>query len=499
VEIVVPGPFTGCSALSPSLTPTDQAVLDLTHPSAFLPNSQGQLHGTGGAISSAELVSLGPETVVYTINAGLHWSNGAPFKIADLIRWWRVARGATTITSGGYQDISSMVSSSDGGAVTVTFARPFAQWPTLFRDVARMPSAGGCSVSRLRRQPSLGPYRVVLATSSKIVLRSNAAWPVNYNRIPTITLVTHASLSHRPTLYVAYYPTLTHQLVTDLLQHPTTLGHFVPQSDIEELQFAPHTALTDSIVLRRSLSWLLHRTALVTGLYGGITFTPTVVDSVLFAQGQPGGPWAPANDVATTAATATPESDCYQCAFSRLQLLGWKRRAGEWWWHGAPVSLTMAVGASPVDRQTAVVLGQQWRQAGVGVRFVQATSDEQASALARTSRVEVAIVERPTDANPWEVASSFGPLQHRGPFASGYTWRSTNAALAMANANFNPLTAFPQWRSLDAALLATFAVRPLFTPPALTEWSPELANLATSITLPGLVDQVTNWGMTPSA
>jgi len=46
--------------LDPGATPTTSAILDLLRPSAFLTTSGGNLVGEGGAITSAELVSLSP-------------------------------------------------------------------------------------------------------------------------------------------------------------------------------------------------------------------------------------------------------------------------------------------------------------------------------------------------------------------------------------------------------------------------------------------------------
>src|SRR6202034_4279382 len=73
LNLSLPGPFNGCSYLSTLATPTTDALLDLTQPSAFVTNPNGTLAGEGGAISSAELTSLSPETVRYTIGANQYW------------------------------------------------------------------------------------------------------------------------------------------------------------------------------------------------------------------------------------------------------------------------------------------------------------------------------------------------------------------------------------------------------------------------------------------
>ena len=72
----LPGPFNGCTFLGPDANPTSDAILDLVRPSAFESTISGALVGAQGSIASAELTSLSPETVVYSIAAKQRWSNG---------------------------------------------------------------------------------------------------------------------------------------------------------------------------------------------------------------------------------------------------------------------------------------------------------------------------------------------------------------------------------------------------------------------------------------
>ena len=67
VNVSLPGPFNGCTFFDAGATPTTEAINDLIVPSAFLTTSAGNLYGENGPIASAELTSLTPETVRYTI------------------------------------------------------------------------------------------------------------------------------------------------------------------------------------------------------------------------------------------------------------------------------------------------------------------------------------------------------------------------------------------------------------------------------------------------
>ena len=125
LTVAIPGQFTGCTALHPLLSPSDQALLDLTSPSAFLTSVQGNLRGEGGAVVSAELSSLNPQIVTYTLDTSLRWSNGRRFGASDLISWWRDASRAHTVAAVGYRDITSLTPSANGAVVSATFKTPF--------------------------------------------------------------------------------------------------------------------------------------------------------------------------------------------------------------------------------------------------------------------------------------------------------------------------------------------------------------------------------------
>ena len=128
LNLALPGPFNGCSFLSQNATPTSDAILDLILPSAFITEPNGVLAGEDGPISSAELTSLSPETVRYTIAPKMHWSDGVAFTGEDLVDWWTEARSLASVDSDGYRAIKSLVVSKNHLSVTAVFATPYADW-----------------------------------------------------------------------------------------------------------------------------------------------------------------------------------------------------------------------------------------------------------------------------------------------------------------------------------------------------------------------------------
>src|SRR5580698_8373685 len=194
VDVSLPGPFNGCTFLDPGATPTTDAINDLLVPSAFLTTSAGSLSGENGPIASAELTSLTPETVKYTITPNEKWSNGTLFNGDDLLGWWLRAKSLRTVLSDGYRDIKTLTVSKDADVVTAVFATPYADWNLLFRDVEALGTQGGCALASLLARPSLGPYAVTSATPNRVVLTMNRHWPVDTDRFGRIVITDAGSM-----------------------------------------------------------------------------------------------------------------------------------------------------------------------------------------------------------------------------------------------------------------------------------------------------------------
>jgi peptide/nickel transport system substrate-binding protein len=129
--------------LNPSTPAGDNAVTKMVMaqvwPQPFVTAPSFDLE-TSGLLSSAEVHSVSPLSVVYVISPKATWSDGVPITAADFIYDWRQLLGhsASLPDSGlvaGYRDISSIVGSNGGRTVTVQFKEPFSQWQELFSDL----------------------------------------------------------------------------------------------------------------------------------------------------------------------------------------------------------------------------------------------------------------------------------------------------------------------------------------------------------------------------
>ncbi len=475
-----------------------RALLGLIRPSAYIIGTHNQLQGEGGAFVSAELVSLTPQTVVYTLDTQLRWSNGQHFSARDVTAWWRRARSIPLSQFQGYRDIARMTTSVDGRTVTVVFGSPDTNWNTLFRDIEPTSSAARtCSLSDLVKRPSLGPYRLVSLSSTRAVLKSNPAWTNNFNRFGRVTLQALSTWPSQTKYLVRYSDQTNSSLVAD---RPKVLleSRLIPSSFIEEIQFAPNRPLTRTIALRRTWSWLINRQNLVQGLFSQYTLTAQVADSAFFAQNQSGFVGAPGSEEVASLAKASAMVDCLSCARRWLRDAGYSLNGQRLSKNGNTVTLTLVTGPTMSDQMTADAVIAQLRDRGIQVTRRSAASDALAAHLAFANQVDLAIFERPVSVLAVTPSVSLSPPFYADSFAIGRISTDVQTAVASANADFNPLTALATMHSADEAVLNTYLIRPLFTPPAFLQWTPAVANTGAPSGLDAVVDQIVNWGVNPA-
>lgn len=511
--VSLPGPFNGCGILDAGATPTSNAIGDLLLPSAFMTNPNGNLVGAGGPIASAELVSLSPETVVYTIAPGQTWSNGHPFTGSDLVAWWQQARVRASVISDGYRAITSLKVGAKGLSVTAVFASAYANWNQLFRDVEAPGAVAGCAVGNLVSRASLGPYLVRSATRTRIVLVMNPHWSMDPGRYGRLVLVSDAALpTSSSTLFAGYSYAVTASTLQTLSSRPWMSSHLGNVSSIEEMTFSPSSPLARRILVREALSWLIPRQGLINRLWGSVTFSPSVAASALYSQGQPNYPGGsgtgPSGQTPTTIATTTSTptgkvptgvTDCASCVPTALGAAGFVKVSGQWRAaNGQSLVVDLVTGASGLDQKTSDYVAATWRAAGIQVNVTTVANDLAAAQSVALGHGDVAIFARPTSTTPAFAARSFTGAAFPDSYPSGLTLPFAPTLFARALANFNPAAAASTWRQFDKLLLASFWVRPLYTPPSLVTWTSTVGGVNGTLSLSGFTDEITGWNTIPA-
>jgi peptide/nickel transport system substrate-binding protein len=505
LDLALPGPFSGCTVFDQDATPTSNSILDLIRPSAFVTAPNGVLVGEGGPISSAELTSLSPETVRYTIAAKMKWSNGAAFTGSDLVSWWTQARSLASVSSDGYRAIKSLVVSKNGLTVTAVFGTPYADWDLLFRDLEAPGAATGCALSNLTTQPSLGPYFVASATPDRLVLDMNRAWPLDPNRFGRVVITDSQTLPSASTVNFADYTmTVNRSTVLTLSSKPTLASKIASSSNIEELTYSPRATTTSLLGVREALSWSIERQSLIDTLFGAVTYSPSVAASAIFSQGQADYPGTPgSNPVGQTTTTTKPVpntlSDCVTCAETVLKTSGFVRTSTGWLSSaGKRLRVRLGVGPSALDHAVAVLVKDDWAKIGILSTMVNEKTEISAAEASALGHVDVSVFARPTTTTPAYAASSWAGPSYPNTYPSGVRTAAVTTLFDQATAIFNPVTASSTWLKLDQAIMTNYWVRPLFTAPTLTIWSTLLSSVANSFTVAGFVDQLPAWSRLPS-
>ena len=88
-------------------------------------------------VSSVDVTSTNPMTIVYKLNPKAVWSDGVPFTADDFIYNWKTQNGhdcpgCSIVSAGGYEDIASITGSDNGKTVTVTMKKPFTDWKSMW-------------------------------------------------------------------------------------------------------------------------------------------------------------------------------------------------------------------------------------------------------------------------------------------------------------------------------------------------------------------------------
>ncbi|NNN32777.1 ABC transporter family substrate-binding protein [Streptomyces sp. S3(2020)] len=160
-----------------------QAVL----PSMYRLDVNGRPQVNPDYLEKAEVVDTEPKQVVlYKLNQQAVWSDGREIGAADFAAQWRALSGKDTAywtaRNAGYDRIERIERGDDDLEVKVTFARPYADWKSLFsplypKDVMGTPDSFN-DAARKKLKVTAGPYRLkkVDRKDDEVTLDRNPRW-----------------------------------------------------------------------------------------------------------------------------------------------------------------------------------------------------------------------------------------------------------------------------------------------------------------------------------
>ncbi|MCX5109614.1 ABC transporter substrate-binding protein [Streptomyces sp. NBC_00378] len=156
-------------------------------PTLFPLDAKGRPQLNPDYLESAKVVESEPRQVVlYRLNQQAVWSDGREIGASDFVAQWRALSGKDTAfwtaRNAGYERIEKIERGADDLEVRVTFAKPYADWRSLFsplypKDVTGSPDAFNDG-ARTALKATAGPFRLrgVDKKTGEVTLVRNPRW-----------------------------------------------------------------------------------------------------------------------------------------------------------------------------------------------------------------------------------------------------------------------------------------------------------------------------------
>lgn len=156
-------------------------------PTLFALDEHGKPQVDTDFLGSAEVTGTEPrQTVVYKLNPKARWSDGRRISAADFQAQWKALRGKDnaywTARNAGYDRIRSVARGDGADEVKVVFAKPYADWRSLFTPLYPAQAMSSPHAfndgSRTGLAASAGPFQVAKAGKdrARTVLTRNPRW-----------------------------------------------------------------------------------------------------------------------------------------------------------------------------------------------------------------------------------------------------------------------------------------------------------------------------------
>lgn len=527
---------TGCNPNTPSgATWADQLVLGAVLPSAFVVNPSGQSVYDQAVITSAELQSVSPQTVVYTINPKAVWSDGVPLTAADFIYAWQQQRGTTGLdtaaTTAGYRDIQSVTSSNKGKTVTVVFKTPYADWQRLFADMLPahvMEKAGwdpNCTSVDPAVDLSAGPFKIEkVVPGRQVVLVRNPKWAggtVDLSRLTIATATSNGQLAtwlRRGQAQVVLPSSYDPQFLASVGSLPDTDSTSDVSYSFLQLLFSTVGPATADERVRMAVAHAIDRQALVDATVGWADTAIVPAASHLYSQAenaypsptqqppqlqyQPGSSPPTTSNAPTTAQPFPVTAELNQTDRLLISAGYFLDTNGVWASaDGTPLVIRMAVdegdGWAAV---TAPLIQRQLAAAGIDVTLVSEPDLTSAGMAMVDGAADMALLPYQASPYPTQALAWFSPLL--GPPGQGGSqdWSqlddpTVNQTLTKAAQELNPVTAAPMYAQVDQTLWNEMVALPLFAEPMAEAWSRTTSGVVMNPTGPGLLWSPEDWAV----
>jgi ABC-type transport system substrate-binding protein len=339
------------------------ALSTLVLPSVFrtAPDGTPQLDTT--LMVSAQVTDASPFTVTYQVRTDANWSDGTPVDAADFV----YLRNQMTSQPGvldpaGYQLISKITARNNAKVVTVTFAKPYPAWRSLFADLLPAhllkDAPGGFANAMNGGFPaSAGPFDIksLDMAGGEIVLERNDRYWGTPSAPDQVVLrksdpESMADALHSSADQVAYSRVDAAGLAALKLGGETRLST-VPRSETAVVLLRPSSPQLADQTVRDAVAAAINRAGLVTAGAGGGPSEQLVADGLVLAPSQAGY-------VATMPANAPGATPQPTRVPALLAQAGFVQSGASWTRAGHALNIVIA---APADREPYDTIATQLR------------------------------------------------------------------------------------------------------------------------------------------
>ena len=503
----LPEPFAGCDPVGAHPSASTVQALSLVLPEAFTSIPKGTITQATSFLDQAEVQSLKPLVVIYSIKKGATWVDNRAIGLSDFVTTWKWGAKGDGPAATQYRQIASIKKGKSASQVLVKFSTPTSNWRALFSPLlpatVSTSELASCSLPSAALDLSAGPYVIASASPSALTLVPNPRWWGPASMFSEISLSggVNASTTQFTTPLQAGLAEATWfspGVLEGIVSEPGVSSHVDFSNRIVSLDFAT-TRGGLPFGVRQAISLLINRTRLIQDSVGQIDTHITPATSHLIAQGQP-------NYTPLTMSTATDPTTTSTVPVSRPSASRAKKallRAG---YHlsnhvwvtslGQPFTLSME---APLDDywslKSASLVRQQLGAQGIKVRISFVPSSVVVAQNLRTAKTMSGILARPSDlfaahSADWFTTSPIGP---NSIYWAGYQKKTLNTLAMQASMNMNPTDAVPLYETIDNTLWSTMPSLPLFTEPDVLAWSTDIDGVVLNPYPPGTLSALLSW------
>ncbi len=518
VGVAVPSLPTNFNPLTPAGdNAVTREVMAGVWPSAFLVNSDFAPTVNYALLSSAELVSVDPQTVVYRIDPKASWSDGVPVSAEDFVYDWHAQDGDPTFTdvggkpfsavsSLGYSDIASVSGSNGGKTVTVVFKEPFSDWESLFDPIvpAHIAQKVGWNTGFATFDPavevSAGPYAIQSVSGSHVILEANAGYWGSPPDVDRIDLRVIANPSDYPAalasgqVAVAEAPAEV-DLVQELSYLSDVDSELVPSLEFEEIDFNERNLFLAQLPVRQAIADATDRNALIAAGPGQLAQfqqfqLPSPDDNHFFVPGSTGT----AQATYYKANGSGYDSPHPNQAARLLAGAGFVLGSDRFWHQGSASGPALSfryttVESDPFKLAVAQTFQAQMKAAGIQITLVDDTPGQLASDM-QSGNYDIAEATRSASPYPSEFLGTYGtqiatppalvpwPLS-QAPAVNqiGYSDPAVNELFVKAIASPDPYDSAGVYNQIDGELWDEMVSLPLYEDSELVAHSTQLSGL----------------------